>query len=295
MKNFSLATLLTLVVNTPLLAQFPETDIYMFDVVQVGERVELTNLVKVTDRKGYDNQPYFTPDSKSVLYTSVRDSDQADIFRYDLASGATTRITATHESEYSPMISPNGKSITVVRVELDSTQRIWRMKLDGSKPKVLMPDVRDVGYYCWLNKKLMAVWTVSDTTLSIVKVKDQVLRPLGKKAGRSFHLSPNLSKIAYIQKNDKARIHAVMQYNFISGAIDTLVNTFEGAEDIVFNPSGEVMIGFEGNLYSFLPDIDTDWQLWSSTIDHGVLKFYRLAMSSDGSKLAVVVYEGNQP
>jgi Tol biopolymer transport system component len=267
----------------------------MFDVVQDVNPVQLANLTMVTNRKGYDNQPYFTPDGRSILYSAVHDSDQADIFRYDLASGVTTRITSTHESEYSPTLSPNGKFITVVRVELDSTQRIWKMKLDGTKPKVLMTEVTDIGYYCWLNKKLMAVWTVGDTTLSIVKVKEQVLRPIARPAGRSFHLASNLSKIAYIKKSTKKQVHTVMQYNFISGATDTLAATFEGAEDIVSNPSGEVMIGSQGNIYSLLPDIDSDWQLWSSTVEHGVFKFYRMAMSPDGTKLAVVVYEGNKP
>src|SRR5262249_42680455 len=75
----------------------------------------------VTNRPGYDNQPHFSPDGKTLFYTSVRDG-QSDIYRVDLASGAITAFTNTPESEYSPTVMPGGKEIAVIRVERDSTQ-----------------------------------------------------------------------------------------------------------------------------------------------------------------------------
>lgn len=276
-------------------SQLLETDIYLFDITPGAEYMELTNFVKVTDRTGYDNQPFFSPDSRFIFYASEQDSNQTDIYRFDIATGQSTRITATPESEYSPMLSPNGKVLTVVRQEADSTQRIWRMKPDGSQPKLLMPDVKDIGYYCWVNKKTLAIWTVSDTTLSIVKIKDQVLQPVDRPVGRSFHLSPSLTKINYVKKNPKGKKHLVIQYNFISGVRDTLVETFEDSEDICPNPSGEIMTSFQASVFSFLPGSDTEWQYWSSTAGHRVLRFYRMAISPDGKKLAVVTYQGNKP
>jgi Tol biopolymer transport system component len=49
---------------------------------------------------GYNNQPSFLPDGKTVLYTSFRNG-QTDIYRYDLSTGKTTQVTNTTESEYS--------------------------------------------------------------------------------------------------------------------------------------------------------------------------------------------------
>jgi len=66
------------------------------------------------------------PDGHGVLYTSIRNK-QADIYRYDLQSGATTQVTNTAESEYSPTLMPDRKNISVVRVEADGkTQRLWK-------------------------------------------------------------------------------------------------------------------------------------------------------------------------
>jgi len=49
---------------------------------------------KITDFLGYNNQPFFLPDGKSILYTSIRNK-QADIYRYDVESGKTTQVTDT--------------------------------------------------------------------------------------------------------------------------------------------------------------------------------------------------------
>src|SRR4051812_9271744 len=68
---------------------------------------------RITDFVGYNNQPYFMADGRSVLYTSNRNK-QTDIYRYDVASGKTTQVTDTSESEYSPTLMPDGKNISVV-------------------------------------------------------------------------------------------------------------------------------------------------------------------------------------
>ena len=45
--------------------------------------------------------------------------------------GSTTRVTNTPESEYSPTVTPDGAHISVIRVEADGTQRLWRFTIDG--------------------------------------------------------------------------------------------------------------------------------------------------------------------
>src|SRR3954465_80562 len=85
----------------------PSTDIFLAPLrVQNGKPV-VGRPVNITSRPGYDNQPSFTPDSRSVLFTSVREEAEADIYRYDLRTRATSRITSTPESEYSATAAPS--------------------------------------------------------------------------------------------------------------------------------------------------------------------------------------------
>jgi dipeptidyl aminopeptidase/acylaminoacyl peptidase len=284
-----------ILIFSPLGAQTIETDILLFDVISGDKGRELTNMTKVTDRPGYDNQPFFTADGNYILFSSDRDTGQTEIYRYEIATGNTTRLTFSDESEYSPTVSPDGKYLTFVRLERDSTQRLWRSKLDGTKAKPLMADVEDVGYYCWINRKEVAVWTVTDTMLSIVKIKDQLLRPIEKGAGRSFVLDSKLTKMDYLKLNPRTQEHMVMQYTFITGVKDSLVTTWKETQDITSHADGEILIGHHGALYAFLPDSDTEWQHWANLSSHRVTKFYRLATSPDGKKIAVVTYEGAKP
>src|ERR1700760_4851316 len=71
----------------------PSTDIYLARLRVEHGTVSVGPPVNITDRPGYDNQPSFTPDSKSILFTSVRADAQADIYRYDLTSRSTTQVT----------------------------------------------------------------------------------------------------------------------------------------------------------------------------------------------------------
>ena len=51
----------------------------------------------ITQRPGYDNQPFFVPDGSGFWYTAVDQHDgQADIWRYDLGSGTVARVTASN-------------------------------------------------------------------------------------------------------------------------------------------------------------------------------------------------------
>src|SRR6266571_3420478 len=93
------------------------TDIFVIDLTTTPRgKLKLGQPVKITNWAGYNNQPSFLPDGKSILYTSIREK-QADIYRYDLRAASTTQVTNTPESEYSPTMMLDGKSISVVRVE----------------------------------------------------------------------------------------------------------------------------------------------------------------------------------
>src|SRR5881394_3042302 len=104
--------------------QPPSTDIFLAPLSIEDGRPVIGSPVNVTNRPGYDNQPSFTPDGHALLFTSIHDDGQSDIYRYDLATKEITRVTNTPESEYSATVMPGNQRFSVVRVEMDSTQRL---------------------------------------------------------------------------------------------------------------------------------------------------------------------------
>ena len=83
-KTFAIKTLLFLFFTNTVFAQLPNTDIWLLDVKSIGDSIVLSNPSNITNRVGYDNQPTFSPKGDYILYTSIRDEKQSDIFKYDL-------------------------------------------------------------------------------------------------------------------------------------------------------------------------------------------------------------------
>src|SRR3954470_12234963 len=106
-------------------AQLPETDLWLFKL-QTDKQKNLvaTKPINITNRKGYDNQPSFSNDGKRIYYSSIKEDKQADIYYYDLKKKKNIQLAYSAESEYLPVQSANGKFITCVVVEKDSSQKI---------------------------------------------------------------------------------------------------------------------------------------------------------------------------
>src|SRR5882672_6610513 len=136
----------------------PASDIFVIDLRMEG-KLRVGQPLKITSAVGYNNQPSFLPDGESILYTSIREK-QADIYRYDLRAAATTQVTNTPESEYSPTLMPDKKSISVVRVEGDGTQRLWQFPLAGGGPSLILENIKPVGYHLWVDDNTLALFVL---------------------------------------------------------------------------------------------------------------------------------------
>ncbi|HEY7393649.1 MAG TPA: hypothetical protein VH559_02330, partial [Gemmatimonadaceae bacterium] len=172
-------------------AQAPATDIFLAPLTMQGGRPVVGAAVNITNVRGYDNQPSFTPDSRSILFTSNRDGRQTDIYRYDMASKSTTRVTTTTESEYSPTVMPGGRRFSVIRVEKDSMQRLWSFTLAGTDPQVILPALKPVGYHAWLDDDHLALFVLgSPNALVYASVKSGKADTLERGIGRSLARMP---------------------------------------------------------------------------------------------------------
>ena len=118
----SAAGLAIVAVHTPLAAQ-SGTEIWVAPL-RASATAMIGEPVNVTRRSGYDNQPAFTPDGRALWFTRIGADAPADIWRVGVDGTGATRVTHTDESEYSATITPDGQALSVIRVELDSTQRL---------------------------------------------------------------------------------------------------------------------------------------------------------------------------
>ena len=249
-----------------------------------------TNL---TGRPGYDNQPHFVPDGSGFWYTVIDDVGQADIWLYYIASAMVQQTTScAPESEYSATPLPDGTGISVIRVEADSTQRLWRFDHDGSNASVLLGDLAPVGYKAWSDDRTMVLFVLGDSelgtpsTLQVADVMTGETRIVAENVGRSIHRIPGSSDISYVQNSEEGGA-TIMRLDPASGMSEPLIDAVDGVDFNAWTPDGTLVMGSGAKLYAWKPGTSVGWTEIADVSEQRIA-ISRLAVSPDGSQIAIV-------
>ena len=266
----------------------PASDIYVGNLSVFDGLYYLDELENITNRRNvYDNQPSFTPDSRSILYTASY-GNQTEIHRYYLASGRTTRITRTAESEYSPSSIPGDRALSVVRVEQDANQRLWRFTMEGMDQDLLLPNIAPVGYHEWANPETVLLFVLgSPPTLQTANVLTENSEVLAENIGRILKKIPNRDAWSFVQKTDQNE-GWISSVTTESGQIEPLVRTLNEDGFHAWTSEG-VLLGSQGKeLYQWNPSLEDNWR---KIADLSYLSgpISRIAISPNSSTIAVVV------
>lgn len=276
------------------IAQVPSTDIFLLEVDAKSDRDwQFGSPRNITDRVGYDNQPAFLRDGSALLYTSGR-GEQTDIYRFELASGQSVQVTDTAESEYSPTPIADGQSadegaFSVIRVEADGTQRLWRFASDGSQPSLLLPDIAPVGYHAWVDDQQLILFVLGEPpTLERASVGPGAGVVLARDIGRAFGRIPNDGRMSFIHKRS-AHDWWVVAIRPDTGERTALVKLRPGREDVAWAGDGSLLMGDGSRLFRWHPSTpELGWVEVADFADQGIDGITRLAWSADGRHLALV-------
>ena len=271
----------------------PNTDIYVLSLKVEGSKYTLGKPENITKREGYDNQPAFTADGGKLYFTSIREKKNADVYLYDFKTKLTKQITNTPEDEYSPTPMPDGKYFSTVRVEKDSTQRLWKFPIAGGTPELIFKDVRRIGYHCWAENTLAGLWILGDS-MKIGDIRMGMALFVDTGIGRCIQSIPNDRALSYVKKNSKDN-WVIMRFGLGAAKKSAIVKTLTGSEDYVWTPDGTILMGNEGKLYKFNSRKDKDWVMIMDFKGTELENFYRISISPTGDKLALVSYKGKKP
>ena len=293
----SAAMLLSLGAAIPLYPQAapPSTDVYLAPIRIRGTTITVGTPVNVTNRPGYDNQPSFTPDSRAILFTSVRADAQADIYRYDLGTKTTSRVTTTTESEYSATVFGDGSRFSVIRVEPDSTQRLWSFRLDGSDPRLVFESVKPVGYHAWVDSTAVAMFVLGrPNALVLADTRGGKVDTLARDIGRSLLPLPGGDGFSFVQRSKDS--------TWVLTAVDVrgsgrerrtmvmpLVRMPAGADYITWVAPAVAIAGSGSKLFVWRgKEKPAEWTELADFGKDGLTHISRLALSPDHHWLAIV-------
>jgi hypothetical protein len=270
-------------------AQAPSTDIYLGRLTVRGETVSVARLTNITDRDGYDNQPHFTPDGTGLLYTSIREDGQADTYRFDFTDdGSISRLTRTLESEYSPTTTPNGLSFSVVRVEADSTQRLWSFHMDGGVLGVLLENVKPVGYHAWGDENTVALYVLgSPSTLQLADLRTGEAAIIERNVGRSMHPVPGRHAVSFVHQPSQEDSW-IKLLDLETMQIESLARTVPGNEFHAWMPGGMLITASGSKLYVRTILTDPEWAEIADLEDAGSADITRIAVSPGADRIAIV-------
>jgi hypothetical protein len=198
--------LVLLFVSNLLFAQ-SGTEIFLLDITISSENITLSNPKNITNRKGYDNQPFFHPSQPLLYYTAMQEG-QTDIWSYNLKTGVGLQITNTIDSEYSPTVTPNKKYLScIVQRKSNGDQDLVKYNIKNpTETRMIFESQKTgkIGYQAWLNpNELISFVLGNPQTLHyqhLISKKDTII---ATNIGRSLHLIPKQKAFSFVQQIEK--------------------------------------------------------------------------------------------
>jgi len=278
----------------------PSTDIWMVTLEGPGVP-HLGRAENLSSRLGYDNQPAFTPDGLAILYTAIDGNGPSDIWRIDLATHARTNITRTAvESEYSATPMPDGVHFSTVRVEADSTQRLWRFALRGDEaPVLLLERIKPVGYHVWVSDVTLGLYVLgaplgtpggAPATLQVADVRIGTGEVVARDIGRALQKIPGRAAISYVQNGKDGPW--ITELDVRTGKSTPIAKAPEQSDYHLWTLDGVLLAGSGSRILAW---VNGTWNVAGDLAADGVRNISRLAMSPRGDRLAFVAEDRAAP
>ena len=279
-----------LIVATLNAQQLPGTEIYLFDLKKGKNGLLLSGAENMTNRPGYDNQPFFHPDKPLVYYASADQEGRTDILVYNYKTREIKKITGTREREYSPTVTPDKKFISCI-IQRDSGQQdLGKYPIDGGEPIIIVNTLK-IGYHAWADENNLCMFVLGEpNTLNSYSTSEKRGFIITDSIGRSIHRVPRSSLISFVDKGRSGK-WIIRKISLEDGSIEVVAETLPQREDLAWTSNGNILMSDGEKIFFLKPGKKARWKEAENQSQVTLKSITRLAVSNDGTKLAVVVSE----
>ena len=287
------------------------TEIFVADISKTRSGITLTQMKNITNRVGYDNQPFFSNKHNGLYYTAMFENEkttQTDTLFYDFTSGKTHNVTNTKNiSEYSPTEMISGNSLSMIIVEPDGTQRLWATQLDNQnqlkKQSLINESIKPVGYHVWGKSNDLALFVLGEPMmLQYIKNPNQSEGEIiAGDIGRSLRYNQQKDFFTFSMTNkDKHQVLHQFDANKVDRikAVKSLVQLPKDSEYYTWLNSNEILSASAQQIYfwRYTADVEqnknnNNWKLFADVSEFCTTKVTRLAVNEQESKIAFVCDE----
>ncbi len=206
------------------------------------------NRTKLTNHRSIVISPAWSPDGKTLIFTSYRDKNP-DVFLRELFYGREKKVSHRKGLNIAPDWSPDGKKIVLTLSQDDGNSDIYIINSDGKKVSRLTSNWANDVSPCWSpdGKKIAFVSNRSGTPqIYIMEVRTRKVRRLTFEG--SYNTTPAWSpkgdKIAFTGRRDGT--FAIYTINTDSSGLNQLTFNSGSNESPSWSPNGR-HIAFSSN------------------------------------------------
>ncbi|MCW3119102.1 MAG: hypothetical protein JWM28_3184 [Chitinophagaceae bacterium] len=288
------ATLIILLIIPTLSFSQGDSEIVLLDMQVKGRTVTLSNPVNVTNHKGYDNQPFFSPKEPLLYFTSDRDTPNTDIKIYNYQTGTTSFLTNTPENEYSPTVTPDGKFIScIIARKSPFAQDLGKYPVNGGDPIILINNLV-VGYHAWIDDNRLLLFVLDGNrhnSLHYYDLRTKEDKVIAKSPGRSLWKIPGGNAMSFVDETDSLS-WKIKKLDINTMQISDIGPTLLRKEDMAWTSNGIIIMSDGSSLFSLQPGGSEGWQKINILNNNASIQgITRLAVNADNSKIAIVVRE----
>lgn len=264
----------------------PESEIYLIKVIYQAAGIRLEDPQNISRHRGYDNQPWFDKQSKTLFFVQGDSTGNTEIARYNPGMN-TILLTHTPDREFSPRIAPDPLKISAVLQRKDGKQDLVLYQLDGRIDKLLYSG-NPVGYYCWINSKELLAFIVS--TPNYLEMRNLVTGEttlIADSIGRTILPIPRSESYSYtrIGKNGSQ----LFAYYPRTGKSEPLLRLPDKREDYTWTKNGFVLLTEPTRILFAKPGANV-WREVTLPAELAGKTFSRIVLSDNGKLLALVVH-----
>lgn len=277
---------LLLIVPYQLSAQ-TNTDVYLCEIMSEYGGLTVFNFQNISQDDGYDSQPSFVGNEEIAF--AANNEGQTDIAIYSISEKTKTWFNApTSGGEYSPQSVPNSSSVTAVRLDTTGLQRLY-MYDKGSSPTTELIEGLQVAYYAFFDENNIVASVLSNDNLDLVisNLKKKRIDTLLTNVGRSIHKIPESGTMSYTSVNEEKNqdLYILSMESRESFFVCELPI---GIQDYTWLNNSQILLGSGSKLYLYDTFLNSKWVEVADLSEHKIKNISRLAVSRDGTKLALV-------
>jgi Tol biopolymer transport system component len=263
------------------------TEVLLCEIKSESDGLTVFNFQNISQNDGYDSQPSFVG-NEEIAFAANKEG-QTDIAIYSISEKTKTWFnTPTPGGEYSPQSFPNTSSIAAVRLDTTGLQRLYRYDKDSSSTTELIEGVQ-VAYYSFYDEHAIVASVLSEDNLDLVIYKEKKKRTdtILTNVGRSIHKIPGSETMSYTSVNEEKNQDLYL-LSMESRESFFVCQLPIGIQDYTWLNNSQILLGSGSKLYLYDTFLNSKWVGVADFSEHKIKNISRLAVSPDGSKLALV-------